>query len=787
MLNFTVDNAKSILSSTVRVFKTDAFIKETAHFRDIDKFLTKIQEVAAANLAALPQGGGGIKVETDRAHAFFFTVIKHDIVFYKYSGREEFVRRNDPYLTDILRKPSFNVTFNPIRATINALELKKLYRLSGTEAINFPLLNENQQKIVFTEDKNVLVQGVAGSGKTNVCIDKIIYSACQGYAGRVLYTTFSRGLLTDTKLKVMQFHARLTAFISDFTMGKIEFADENHKLAIENRLGIYFTSDDDDRILEKVKSVAKFLETNVDYMLLEDFYFKRFGEAQIADENYFVNTYVRDIKNHQLSGKLDKVKYLSFEVIYKEIFGVIFGCFDPKKPKDMLAQSEYAFIRRDSFSSPECEVIYSLARDYSAHLFKNGMVDNNSISRALLSDANTQKYAIAIIDEVQDLTEVSLCFYKQIARKVFAVGDALQMINPSYFSFAYLKRLLFEKDIVAVAELAHNYRNTQKIAEIIENLSKINTQKFGVHSFVLKNISVESDAPTSAVKVSGKGFLEEVNKQNFNNYTVVVAGVKEKELLRKTMKKQEILTVAEIKGLEREVVIAYNLLSSNLDKWNTLERTTVNRKQADENSVFRYYFNIFYVGVSRAKTHIFVAEDSNLDLFNTFFIENFEKQDTTGAINALLETSNIIEVEQDELATRIAQFINLEQYENARFAAAKILNDSDRAAHNDNIDISEQLIRHGKHREAGIAFWEKGYGEEAKKQFILSDDTILCDLIDAAMGGNNTLDIGILDFLEDVSDPIARKLIFDVIKKDVESVKERQKHINQSLKKLKGK
>ena len=47
-----------------------------------------------------------------------------------------------------------------------------------------------------------LFAGHYGSGKTNICIDKIIFTACRNYSGKTLYTTFSRGLLIDTKLKV---------------------------------------------------------------------------------------------------------------------------------------------------------------------------------------------------------------------------------------------------------------------------------------------------------------------------------------------------------------------------------------------------------------------------------------------------------------------------------------------------------------------------------------------------------------------------------------------------------
>ena len=83
------------------------------------------------------------------------------------------------------------------------------------------------------------------------------------------------------------------------------------------------------------------------------------------------------------------------------------------------------------------------------------------MSRALLNAISSPVYSVAVVDEVQDFTQVNLCLVKKLARKLFCVGDALQMINPSYFNFGYLKSLMYG-DVTGVEELTHNYRSTQK-------------------------------------------------------------------------------------------------------------------------------------------------------------------------------------------------------------------------------------------------------------------------------------------------------------------------------------
>ena len=93
--------------------------------------------------------------------------------------------------------------------------------------------------------------------------------------------------------------------------------------------------------------------------------------------------------------------------------------------------------------------------------------------------------------------------------------------------------------------------------------------------------------------VKDKNFVYSLGEKRFENVTVVVSSQKKKEDLRKVLGKTEILTVAEAKGLERNTVILADVLSDNADKWRYLHSMSLNRKTADENSVFRLLFQPF--------------------------------------------------------------------------------------------------------------------------------------------------------------------------------------------------
>ena len=794
--NITVNTKKLVLSSEASIYKTEQFIKSTRKLNGIDTFISKIAESVILNLKDFSSVSDSIKVITfDNAYTIFFTFGKNinsgvckksDLVFYKFISREKVERSNDRQLVNWLsRNESFIASFSAIKNDFVDVDFLKLYSIVNDDKVNFPLLNKEQRLIVESEDRNMLVQGVAGSGKTNVCIDKIIYSACRNYYGKTLYTTFSRGLIVDTKNKVETFKENLRKFVIEYQNGNIVFVDKNHKKAIENKLGIYFNSDDDEDILRKINSIIDYLTNKTDYFLIEDMYAQKISrEYKYANENVFIHSYIGDLKNYKLAGTLEKIKYISIEIIYKEIYGMIFGKNENIKT-DIMTREEYIEARQGSFTKTECDIIYTLATDYLKFLNKNGYIDNNIASKKIIPLIKDYEYSIAVIDEVQDFTQINLTLMKKLSMKMFCVGDALQMINPSYFSFPFLKRLMYGDEQTIVSELKHNYRNSASIERIIEELGKLNIKQFGTHSFVLNGVCVENGLPTETIYVTDPLFTKKLSDYNFGDITLICGTAAKKQELREKYKHMEILTVSEAKGLERNTVILVDILSDNKDKWDYLKNLSVNRKTADENSVYRYYFNLFYVGVSRAQQYLFVSEDSTIDLFKDLFNKTFSNLTGTDALNVLISIAEQIETDDDELLDRIQQFISLEQYDNARFTADKLSDDILRTNSLNRIDINENFVHLGKYREAGIEFWKKGMLDDARKMFRVSNDEALIELMDnVTNNGNNALSIDIVKFYPLVMDnPMVANIIIDTIKNDMNSFLNTQKEINTKIKK----
>ena len=780
----TLNTDKMLLCGNRRVYKTENFVLLTRKIVAIDTFISRVAEsIFYADFSA-PEGNS-IAVETEnKDFTLFFRqnpsdprLRRGDLVFYKFISKQDHEGGVDRRLSEyLLSNPHATITLREASEVVSEQDFAKIYLVSSGGSMNFPLLNVAQRKIVETENSNMLVQGVAGSGKTNVCVEKIVYCACRNYHGKVLYTTFSRALLAETQNRVSQFLRNIEDFLSNYAKGKVVFIDENHKRAIENKLGILFDTDDDGQIVTSLERISSFLREKVDYFLIEDIYCQFFPPKRVVNESDFLNDY---LAKNRMSGALDKIKHIAPEIVYKEIYGMVFGKYELASPQEMLTKEEYFTARRESFSRAECEVIYSVACDYQSYLIKNNLTDNNLMSRQLLGVVNEPLYSVGIIDEAQDFTQVNLCLIKQISRKMFCVGDALQMINPSYFNFGYVKRLMYG-EVTGVAELKHNYRSTQTIENIAEALGELNRRRFGVHSFVLRGESVSSSMPTAAVFVNTSDFADSLADKRFDNVTVVVASQRKKEQLRAILGKTEILTVAEAKGLERDVVVLADVLSDNIDKWNYLETMTLNRKTADENSVFRYYFNLFYVGVSRAKQYLFVAESAYPRMFEGMFGDCFDCKSKREALDALGEVVGKIDLDDDELVDRIDKFCALEQYENARFAADRLSTEQLREIQLAKIFVHSEYLRYGRYRDAGAEYWKRGMDAEAREMFTISGDEQLFPLMDACKQGSGVLNVDIVKFYPLVTDnEIAKKLIIETVNNDYNALLAEQRQINQ--------
>ena len=193
---FTSHTKIIALSSENTVYKTESFITLTRKIAAIDAFISRVAEGIFREKTALR--GGCYTVQTEDGLYTLYLCKKsgapseNSVVFYKFVSANPDEGGLDRRLKDYMsERDTLSLVIRDCNDDVTKEDLQRLYLVSGSDGmVNFPHLNENQREIVQTEDANMLVQGVAGSGKTNVCVEKIVYCACRNYRGAVLYTTF---------------------------------------------------------------------------------------------------------------------------------------------------------------------------------------------------------------------------------------------------------------------------------------------------------------------------------------------------------------------------------------------------------------------------------------------------------------------------------------------------------------------------------------------------------------------------------------------------------------------
>ena len=146
---------------------------------------------------------------------------------------------------------------------------------------------------------------------------------------------------------------------------------------------------------------------------------------------YLFMLYLENLKNYQLSNKLSKIRHISKELIFKEVFGLIFGFITDDVSK-IMSEEKYIELRKNSFERSECETIYQIAEDYKEFVKSKNLTDNNFACREMLKNlARMPHYSLAVVDEVQDFSQINLLLLKTISLKMFCAGDVSQMINPA--------------------------------------------------------------------------------------------------------------------------------------------------------------------------------------------------------------------------------------------------------------------------------------------------------------------------------------------------------------------
>ncbi|MFK7908568.1 MAG: UvrD-helicase domain-containing protein [Chitinophagales bacterium] len=429
---------------------------------------------------------------------------------------------------------------------------------------------DGEQQAIFALPTPLIIIGSAGSGKTALTLEKMKY-----LKGNIAYMSLSPYL-------------------------------------VENSQNVYYSNN-----YENEKQEVDFLSFR-EY--IESIQLPKGQEITFKDFERWYNRYKQSVKI--------KESYKLFE----EFKGVLTGSI---VDKPYLSREDYMNlgVRQSIFLEKERVKVYDVFEKYLSYLKEGRYYDSNIVAYEHLEKV-TPKYDFLVVDEVQDFTNVQLKLMlqslKNQAMNFILSGDSNQIVHPNFFSWSQLKSMFFKSSLkgTLIRILKTNYRNSQKITTLSNNLLKIKNARFGSidkeSTYLIDTVSsIEGEINFYQESDSIK---KELNKKTEGSakFAVLVMNNDEKSTVSKYFNTPLLFSIQEAKGLEYENIILFNFISNYDKEFRHITEGVTEQDLLDENMQFgrakdktnkeleayKFYINSLYVAFTRGVKNIYVIEKS---------------------------------------------------------------------------------------------------------------------------------------------------------------------------------
>ena len=576
-------------------------------------------------------------------------------------------------IDEFIDQQYINFDYDPNRVITRVINVETMGQLLDEredKAVYY--LNDEQFECLAPTDAPTFIFGSAGSGKTTINIHKAFILAMQPI--KIAYFTYSSYLVEDAKKLFQKILEESPEYRADELLKRVHFYHLNDYISQE--VSIYQTvSYEQFRtwVIERQPLLLKQLGLGI-YDIWKEI--RGIIKGMIPKEwiDYRVN-----MKEWSLASDL-------VEVIVKKGLGHVDGedlvlhaeklyeaktrFLDQYELKAVLLMHQildqyllnHALIPKEIYLkldeqyclylSSQRELLYELTLRYQMFLSAEGKVDENDIARQFLNrlmNQNVPLFDFVIADEIQDLTEIQIYCLIRLARNrnnLLFSGDINQTIRPTYFHTGRIESILKTSNThlgFIKHQLVKNYRSTKEVVDLANQVVNLRIQRLGLnkkndyHEIPIRGEQhpiyyFDAKHPLEMVKLIETGL-------NRHYVAIVVPDEEEKKNFeRLTQQKGAVFTVEEIKGIEKEYIICYNVMTKYKTAWETI----INQDVMYQNQ-YRYYFNLLYVALTRARHHLcFIEEDMPPSLYEQFESEflSFDTFDETELKLNQLSTDN---------------------------------------------------------------------------------------------------------------------------------------------------
>lgn len=470
---------------------------------------------------------------------------------------------------------------------------------------------EQNQVIRNLEDHNLIVQGIAGSGKTTVALHRIAF---------LLYRLEN---LSSNNILIFSPNPIFTEYISDVlpSLGEdntlqttfndyLSYSINEYKEVepFTDFVARYYTYQVDDVELVKYKQSDEIIDDLDKYL---NYYVERaeFVESFYEDEINYVD---REQINHLLHYKYDRLPLFErVEEIAEKLSSDFYDGSCKKKGTFRKLLKEHANFKRDFkeiykgfFLSPFCKVTLT-EREIDKFIKKKVLYYEDALLFAYIKGVLAgfpyeQQIKQVVIDEAQDYNKLQYIIISQIfARADFTIlGDINQNINP-YYHYNSLEELnnIF-KNGSKYLELLKTYRSSPEIIEYtnkILNLNHVNAIRRDNHKPIVFRRHLEDLKEQLLLDI-------ESLKENYASVAIITKDDREAEKIFNLIKDDVSISYInlETKKFKRDLILVPAYLAKGL------EFDSVILYNDRKNSYKKNERNLLYVACTRAQHELYI-------------------------------------------------------------------------------------------------------------------------------------------------------------------------------------
>lgn len=470
---------------------------------------------------------------------------------------------------------------------------------------------EQNKAIRYIGDNDLLVLGVAGSGKTSIALHRIAYlvykDSAKYEANKVCFITPNEIFFKyiDNVLPELGEENAVNMTMNEVARTILKMDLYKNKLRVENKIDYLEKVIDGRKVFDAdmfFEKLNNFLEKKMENLFLEklglkhagltfsselfkELYFNKFKRRNYSERRKFIKEFLKD--------RISNVKKVS-----RNDLDVIETFVNKLLPEINLFEIYNEFLKSINY---EGEVIRRNIIGYE-HVFSLCYIKIFFRGCKLFD-----KYNHLLIDEYQDLNIIERSVIQRVfnCNKTF-VGDLNQRLFLQNYGQLY--------NDFKIVELNNSYRSTLEIFNFLENIIKskgVNGVKrhgkpveFRVFSTefeekkYLKQLIKEYNGQSLAIICKNKKQASKLYTELSQSYNISFLDVKNKDIKRGVV----ISGVSLVKGLEFDKVIVYGANNKNYNS------------EIDK--------NYFYIACSRAMNELVILSDNE---FTSFIGDNYEK------------------------------------------------------------------------------------------------------------------------------------------------------------------